>query len=132
ISGIIPTGNNATDYDFGELKPSSVGGFVYVDANDNGIKDTAEVGISGATVTLTGFSDLGSATNITTTSAVDGSYTFSNLRPGTYTVTETQPAGYLDGKDSLGSAGGTAANDVFTGIHPLSGTTGTGYDFGEL
>src|SRR5262249_33404755 len=51
-------------------------------------------------VTLTGTNDLGTIVPLTTTSAADGSYTFGNLRPGTYTITETQPAGYLDGKDA--------------------------------
>src|SRR5260221_2122291 len=41
---------------------------------------------------------------------------FTNLRPGTYTLTETQPAGFLDGKDMIGTPGGTTANDVFSAI----------------
>ena len=35
---------------------------------------------------------------------------------GNYTVTETQPAGYLDGKDTIGTTGGTAGNDLLSGI----------------
>ena len=38
-----------------------------------------------------------------------GVYTFDNLPAGTYTITETQPGGYTDGKDTLGNKGGTAA-----------------------
>lgn len=42
-----------------------------------------------------------------------------------YTVTESQPAGLLDGRDTVGTAGGTAsANDVISGIVVASGTLG--------
>jgi len=54
---------------------------------------------------------------LTATSQPDGSYTFGNLRPGTYAVTETQPAGLLDGKDTVGTLGGsTAVNDKISAI----------------
>jgi hypothetical protein len=61
----------------------------------------------------------------------DGSYFFGGLRTGNYTITETQPAGYLQGKNSLGSLGGTAGNDQFF-IALAEGQTGVGYNFGEL
>ena len=32
------------------------------------------------------------------------------LRPGSYTVTETQPGAFNDGKDTAGTTGGTAGN----------------------
>ena len=37
-------------------------------------------------------------------------------RAGTYTVSETQPAAWGDGRDTLGSVGGVATNDLFTAI----------------
>ena len=54
------------------------------------------------------------------------------LRPGTYAITETQPACYLDGKDTIGTQGGTAGNDVLSNIVLASGVKGTGNNFGEL
>src|SRR5690606_32381997 len=63
----------------------------------------------------------------------NGFYSFSNLRPGTYNVTEdAQPAGYLDGKDTVGSAGGTVGEDTLTAIPLAAGVNGTEYNFGEL
>ena len=51
---------------------------------------------------------------------VDGNYVFDDLRPSDaagYTITETQPAGLLDGIDTAGSLGGDATvNDVISGI----------------
>ena len=39
--------------------------------------------------------------------ATVGYYQFTNLAPGTYSVRELQPTGWLDGKDTAGSHGGT-------------------------
>jgi hypothetical protein len=62
----------------------------------------------------------------------DGSYTFSALRPGAYTLTETQPTGYLDGKDTPGTpATSVAANDTFAIALP-PGTNGANNNFGEI
>ena len=86
------------------------------------------------TVTLTGTDHLGNPVSLTTTTLGDGSYLFANLRPGTYTVTETQPAGYVDGRDTVGTLfGGTAGNDVISAATiPTGGNaSGTSYNFGE-
>src|SRR5205085_2013288 len=106
--------------------------FVYVDANNDGLKQGTEAGISAVTVALTGTDDLGHAVSQTATTASDGSYSFRNLRPGTYSLQETQPAGYLDGKDTIGTPGGITANDLFFAIVLTSGTSGADNNFGEL
>ena len=67
----------------------------------------------------------------TATTGADGTYSFVGLPLGTYTLTETQPAGYTDGKDKLGTSGGTLGNDNVTSITLGTGAA-TGYDFGEL
>ena len=133
ISAIaLPSNTGATGYLFGELTPASFSGTVFHDLNNNGAIDPGEPGIAGATVTLTGTNDLGNAVSVSAVSAADGGYTFANLRPGTYTLTETQPAGYLDGTDTVGTAGGTPTNDTFSAIALAVGQTGGGYLFGEL
>src|ERR1700761_7919581 len=115
VSGIVLVdGATATDYTFGELQPASLSGFAYVDSNDDGVKQGGESGIANVTVRFTGTNDLGVPLNLTTTTAGDGSYAFSNLRPSGgagYTITETQPAGLLDGKDTAGTLSGTVGND---------------------
>src|SRR5205807_2527337 len=122
--------------DFGELPPASLAGFVYRDSNNNGAFEPGlgETGIGGVTVTLTGTDDLGAPVNTsTTTTAGTGAYSFGNLRPGTYSLTEAQPPGFLDGKDTQGTPGnGTPGNDQFTGIPLAAGVAGAGNDFGEL
>ncbi len=130
VSGLTLTnGTAATGYNFGETQ-TSLSGTVYLDANNDGTKSgAAEVGIGGVTVALSGTTTNGAAVSLTTTTAVDGSYSFLGLLPGTYTVTETQPAAYGDGLDTVGSAGGTVANDAIT--LTLGSASATAYNFGE-
>ncbi|GLZ37073.1 SdrD B-like domain-containing protein [Actinokineospora sp. NBRC 105648] len=126
-------GVSSTDNNFAELNTSSLAGSVYVDADGSGVRDGGEAGIGGVSVALTGTDTAGNAVNLTTTTAADGSYTFPALRPGTYAVAETQPAGYTDGIDAVGSAGGTLTPpDSITAISLPVRTNATGYTFGEF
>ncbi len=132
---VLAPGAASTGTLFAELPTSSLAGAVYLDSNGNGVRDASETtGIGGVTVTLTGTDDAGNAvTRSTTTSALSGAWSITGLRPGSYAVTETQPAGLLDGQESVGTAGGTAfAPDTVGGITLAARTAGTGYDFGEL
>jgi hypothetical protein len=104
---------------------------VYVDANDNAIRETGEVGIPGVTVTLTGIDMDGNTVTRSTSTAADGSYSFDELLAGTYTITEIQPSGFADGRDTSGTQGGTVANDIISGIVLTGGANGTDYRFGE-
>ncbi|MEX0714705.1 MAG: DUF4214 domain-containing protein, partial [Pirellulales bacterium] len=61
-----------------------------------------------------------------------GAYGFTNLRPGTYQLAETQPAGFLDGIDTIGTPGGTTADDVFAAVLLPAGFDGVNNNFGEL
>src|SRR5690606_9053355 len=70
----------------------------------------------------------------TATTDASGFYQFTGLEPGVvYTVVETQPGGWTDGKDTAGTvftdtSGG--ANDRFT-VTPGSGQDGLNWNFGE-
>src|SRR5207248_1250620 len=121
---VLGSGVNGVNNNFGELQPASLAGYVYVDANNDGIKQVTETPIAGTTVTLTGTDVNGNAVSKTTTTDANGLYSFTNLVPGTYVVTETQPATYLDGKDTIGTPGGTTGNDVFSAIVLNSGVNG--------
>jgi hypothetical protein len=127
----LPSGVAGVHYDFGEIQPASVSGTVYQDVNNNGILDPGEPGIGGTVVKLDGTSDYGPI-HMALLSGPDGSYSFWGLRPGTYTVSELQPGGYLDGRDTVGSAGGTLGNDAVSGIALTPGVAGVHYDFGEV
>ncbi|MFN0085952.1 MAG: SdrD B-like domain-containing protein [Blastocatellia bacterium] len=111
---------------------SSLAGNVYVDGNENGVKDQGEAGIGGATLTLTGTDSQGAAVALTTTTQSTGAFIFSDLNAGAYKLAETQPAGYLDGKDAVGSSGGTLGNDLITDISLAAGVNAVNYNFGEI
>ena len=121
-----------------DFVPGSLSGFVYVDSDNDGVRDTGEEGFADVTISLSGTSSFGNAISLQTTTASNGSYTFTGLAPGNYTITETQPTGnrngvpIVDGRDTIGSQGGTVpANDQFS-ITLTEGTAGTNNNFGEL
>lgn len=64
--------------------------------------------------------------------ADDGAYDFPALAPGWYAIRETQPAGYDDGDESIGTGGGeTLTNDVISAIYVAPGRDLHGYNFAE-
>ncbi len=122
-SGInLPVNGNGFGYDFGEITPSSLIGLVQT-VEGNPIPDV--------TVALTGTDDRGNAVAEVAVTAADGSFEFDDLRPGTYIVTQTQPAEYGEGGESAGSAGGTAALNEISDIAIVPATSATGYIFTE-
>lgn len=113
--------------------PSTLGGKVFLDANNNGILDPGESPIYAALFTLSGTDSSGTPVTRTTTSATDGTYSFDNLAPGNYTIQQTQPQLLLDGKQSTGGlAGATISGENQFSIALQQGTTATSLNFGEL
>ena len=142
ISSVSLSGQSATGYNFGEVAPGRISGTVYIDSNQNGIRDAGEPGIGNVTIALTGQDDQGTPVNVTTITADDGSYLVTGLRPsaaGGYTLTETQPPGFGDYPGGSGTTVGTiagtvvgaAAQNTVNGIVVHSGDAGIGYDFRE-
>src|SRR5262249_53542865 len=114
--------------------PGSLSGFVYTDCNNDGIREPGEEPIANVLLTLTGTNDQGPITPQTTHTDATGFYQFSSLRPGTYTVTETQPAGFFDGLDSRGNVPipGSVGTDVINNIVLTAGGEANENNFGEL
>ena len=106
---------NDTSWDAGIFEPASLGNFVWHDADGDGIQDAGESGVGGVTVTI--YDAQGNEIAHTTT-AGDGSYSFTGLKPGSYTVAYTDlPADYVF---SPQNAGGDTATDSNPGSN---GTT---------
>jgi hypothetical protein len=125
ISGINIAANAlATGNDFGIVPAASVGGFVYVDANDSGSRAAGAAGV-GASLSLNGTDDLGHAVSLTTMSdGTSGAYNFGGLRPGVYSVSVSQPAGYFPDKQGIS---GSIANLIAT-----AGAATSMANFGEI
>jgi serine-aspartate repeat-containing protein C/D/E len=126
----ISSGDQLTDYNFCEKKPVSIEGLVYVDLIQNCVRDPSEPILAGVTIELIGVN--GNVLATTTTNA-QGRYKFDNLTPGTYTVRETQPAGYFHGCQKVGSHGGDdSVDDVVSNVTLTSGQAAVEYNFGEI
>lgn len=110
---------------------ASIAGTVYHDRNDNGAINPGEEGIAGVEIRLM----QGGSIVATTTTDANGHYSFTNLVPGTYTVVEVQPSGWIDGRDTVGVGAtgglGTAGNDVINNVTLNGGDAATEYNFGE-
>jgi uncharacterized repeat protein (TIGR02059 family)/LPXTG-motif cell wall-anchored protein len=131
-------GSSDMTLDFGFVLPKvSVGNFVWVDTDRDGVQDVGEPGISGATLSITK-ADGSAVTNVfgaavtTTTTDINGAYVFADLPVGSYKVTATNPAGYvptaaLAGSDrALDSSTGNATSANLT----VDGSSDMTLDFG--
>ncbi len=120
-SGPIELSSNeehlTADFGYGPLPAGGgLGDYVWLDADDDGVQDAGEVGISGVTVALyaTGTVTVGGTTYTageqiaTTTTDARGRYLFENLPPDDYRVV-VNPDGGGDGQSPAGFVNGTAA-----------------------
>ncbi len=119
VSGLV-FGNQAL------ALPASISGLKFIDVNGNGVRDAGEPGGAGVTVRLSGPGGVG--TGVQTTTAADGSFTFSGVAAGTYLVSEVIPAGFT--QTAPGGAGiisvTVAAGEARTGLLFGNQITGPG------
>ena len=133
----LNSGDTDSTIDFGYYKPVTIGDFVWVDSNGNGVQDIGEPGINGVTLTLSGTSGTGDPITDHATTSGNGAFSFSEP-PGTYTVTVDvgNAAGALAGYSSTALGQGTTATDSngspssTTPTTLLSGATDRTIDFG--
>lgn len=126
----LTSGETATGYDFCERPPAQIQGNVFNDRDGDCLFEAGESGIEGVRIEL--YADDGKlvATAVTDPS---GAYRFTNLPAGQYTVREIQPAGWLQGGQVAGSAGGDdSTQDSISRIPVGWGDRLTQYNFCEL
>ena len=113
----------ATTLETNDCSPASIGDFVWNDLNANGIQDAGEPGLAGVTVSL--------SNGATTTTNASGAYSFTNLVPGTYTVTVATPAGFAPSPTGAGTPS-TDSNGSGTSVTVATGANDNTVDFGLL
>jgi uncharacterized repeat protein (TIGR01451 family) len=106
----LPPNTSSTGNNFAEIQNGrTLSGRVFLDYNNSGTLNGQDHGIGVQTVNLTGTDINGNTVTRTTTTANDGTYSFTGLPEGTYVVTQpTQPTGTTNGITTAGSTGGTA------------------------
>lgn len=122
----VPSGGTA-QADFKLMpKPATVKGVVFNDLNGNGTQDNGEPGVGGATVQLKPTTQ-GASTPASVTTGSDGSYTVSNLAPGTYTIA-VSASGFAPNTSqtvTVAAADNLTRNIPLTAIPPVqNGTLG--------
>lgn len=134
----LSPGVNVMTFDAGFVAPVSVGNYVWIDTDRDGIQDVGESGVAGAVLTLTDINgnpvtDIYGQMVTSQTTAADGGYLFENLLPGQYIVSITYPEGYVP---TAAQQGSNTANDsntnTVTSVVLLSGESDLTLDFGVI
>ena len=136
----IPLGDSeAVEMNFAETEPASIGGFVYRDDNNDGNRQSGELGIHGIRVRLVPIATVSSQEALFATTDASGAYQFDGLSPGSYEIIEVdQPQDLIDGLDSAGTIDGNVVGiadepgDAIRNIGLFGGDVGIEYNFGEL
>lgn len=123
--------NDLTDNNFGEVLPNSLSGSVYLDADNDGVRDPKEFGVATVKIALRGRDDSNNAVMLSTKTDANGVYQFNDLRPGEYTITEGQPSAFRSGRETVGSQGGLASRNRFSKVVLRADAQGANYNFGE-
>ncbi|MCI0700293.1 MAG: MSCRAMM family adhesin SdrC [Planctomycetia bacterium] len=112
---------------------SSLSGYVWIDANQDGVRDEVEGRLGGVFVHLRGVNDLGESVDLVVQTDANGFYKFDNLRAGVYSIWEEQPLrdDLIDGAEWLGTLGGQMENDRFFDILLGPDEDGFEYNFTE-
>ncbi len=80
----LTAGQTNNNVDAGFYKGATLGDRVWLDANKNGVQDAGETGVANVKVIL--LDAAGNPTGATATTDANGNYSFTNLKPGTYSV----------------------------------------------
>lgn len=123
---------HATELNFAENLPASISGHtcVVISGFDCFSSSSEKAPLAGVLIELRNASGQVIATQ---TTGADGKYSFTNLRAGVYSLTETTPAALLEGDSKVGSSGGVKVNgSQISQITIGGGVTATDYDFCEL
>jgi uncharacterized surface anchored protein len=80
----LSAGQTNNNVDAGFYKGATLGDRVWLDTNKNGVQDSGEAGVANVKVILLDAS--GNPTGTTATTDANGNYSFTNLKPGTYSV----------------------------------------------
>ncbi|NOX56951.1 MAG: hypothetical protein GXP27_21425 [Planctomycetes bacterium] len=115
----VQAGEERSGLDFGNFELVTLSGTKFEDINGNGQRDAGEPGLAEWTIQLDLHSD--GTIDETVVTDQDGNYVFTDVGPGTHTVSEVLPAGWLQ----------TAPAEGTYEVTPQSGQDFADLDFGN-
>ncbi len=125
----LSSGQNATDYNFGLIKPTVISGFIGNDLSGNKRRDLNDPGIAGVLVILSGTDGYGKAISFQTNSDVNGNYTFGTVSPGNYNLRLGKtPVGWSAPVTTVGTLGGKSVGQELA-LSVGQDQKGVGYNF---
>ena len=98
-----------------ETPSGVIAGVVFLDVDEDGLLGDTEPGIPGVLITLIGTTDNDVEIERTAITDNEGSYSFEDLNPGTYSVTQHQPVVYEDWVETTDSPDAEVGVDETTG-----------------
>jgi serine-aspartate repeat-containing protein C/D/E len=97
IAVTLAPGGSSIDNTFGNFRgvlTGTITGTKFLDVNANGVRDAGEPGLPGVTITRAASINDPIAANLSVVTDADGNFTFAAVPFGTFTLTETVPAGF--------------------------------------
>jgi serine-aspartate repeat-containing protein C/D/E len=116
ITVTLAAGGSSIANEFGNFRgvlTGTIAGAKFNDLNGNGVRDAGEPGIAGVTITRTASVNDPVGANLSVVTDADGNFTFAAVPFGSFTISETVPAGFVQ---------------TFPG---LPGTISTNVNFGQ-
>lgn len=110
----------------------TISGVKFNDVNGSGVRDAGEPGLPGVTISRTASSADAPGAQLSVVTGADGNFTFSNVPAGSYTVSETVPAGFQQtapaapGTFAVTLTAGQIVGNLLFGNRAVSGPIGTG------
>lgn len=140
INQVSFTGQGAPVTPPGPSAGATLSGHIFDDLNNDGVfePDQGETGFADIMVTLSGTDLNGNSVTLITFTDSTGAYTFTDIPPGTYSLSTDTPSGFNLGGGTVGTVDGVQDGTAASGflfidqISLASGDQATGYDFGMV